>query len=377
MSQRTLAILSVSAGAGHVRAGEALNASAAMLYPGVRAVHINAMDLVSTAFRKLYTDTYIKIVEHSPALWSYLYDKMDDPAAAPRLQRLVKAIERLNTHRFVKELCRLAPTHVICTHYLPAQLLSRLIGKRAFTTPVWVQVTDFDVHALWMVDHMQGYFAASAEVAHRMCNRGIAPERAHVTGIPIMPEFSQPHAREACARELGLDPARRTLLLMSGGVGVAGQEAVVERLLSMPGDFQIVALAGRNQKMLANLRAIAARAGGRVLPLGFTTTIERVMAASDLAVTKPGGLTTSECLAMGLPMLLVSTIPGQEERNASYLLENGAALRAYDLAGMQYRVQRLMAEPERLAAMSAAARRLGRPYAARDVLARVLGEPGA
>ena len=107
--------------------------------------------------------------------------------------------------------------------------------------------------------------------------------------------------------------------------------------------------------------------------MGFTRVIERIMAASDLAVTKPGGLTTSECLAVGLPMVVVSTIPGQEERNADFLLENGAAMKACDAGALAWRVDRLLREPQQMATMRGNALRLGRPDAARMVLETILG----
>jgi processive 1,2-diacylglycerol beta-glucosyltransferase len=107
--------------------------------------------------------------------------------------------------------------------------------------------------------------------------------------------------------------------------------------------------------------------------MGFTRIIERIMAASDLAITKPGGLTTSECLAVGLPMIVVSPIPGQEERNADFLLENGAVMKACDAGALAWRVDRLLREPQRVAAMREQALKLGHPDAAREVLAVVLG----
>jgi processive 1,2-diacylglycerol beta-glucosyltransferase len=228
---------------------------------------------------------------------------------------------------------------------------------------------------------MAGYFAASDEVAYRMAARGVDPGRIAVTGIPIMPEFSAPLDKAECARSLGLDPARPVLALMAGGAGVGagtgggGLEATAARLLSIPGDFQLVALAGRNERLLADLKRLAEAHPGRFVPMGFTRTIERLMKAADIAITKPGGLTTSECLAMGLPMILVNPIPGQEERNADYLLENGAALKAYDGAGLEFRVRALLSDPARLAGLRARAAALGRPHAAAALLERVLGAP--
>src|SRR5262245_45944996 len=297
-----LVVLSVSAGAGHVRAAEALCAAAEREFPRLRATHIDVMDVVPTGFRKLYAGSYLKLVEKMPLVWSYLYQRTDRRSANSRFDQLRRSVERLNTRRLERELDRLAPDAIVCTHFLPAELLSRRKARARPTPPVWVQVTDFDVHGLWIHPHMQGYFAANDEIAWRIAARGIMPEQIFTTGIPIMPQFSAAPSRADAAAELGLDPRQMTLLMMSGGAGVGGIEALAERLVMLPNEVQIIALAGRNQALLATLRAIARRHPKRLFPLGYTRTIERVMAAADLAITKPGGLTTSECLAMGLPM---------------------------------------------------------------------------
>lgn len=367
-----IALISVSAGAGHVRAAQALQAAAEKWYPGVETVHIDLMDLVPRLFRKVYTDTYLKIVERHPAVWGYLYDRSDKDKADSTLNRLRIAVERLNTRDLGRVLKEINPDHVICTHFLPAQLLSRQTAKGTFWKPVWVQVTDFDLHALWVHEQMHGYFAANDEVAWRMANRGVPRETIHITGIPVMPVFGESRSRSECARELGLDPERKTVLMMSGGAGIGGIETLAERLMTLNDDFQLVTLAGRNESLLKELQRLAAGNPGRLIPMGFTRTIERVMAASDLAVTKPGGLTTSECLAVGLPMIVISPIPGQEERNADYLLENGAALKACGASALAYRIKKLLHDPQRLRTLQENALSLGRPDAARAVLDIVL-----
>lgn len=369
-----LIVISVSAGAGHVRAAQALEAAAQQRGCDITAVHVDAMALVPKLFRKLYAESYITLINAAPALWSWLYRATDKPRAADRVTKVRQAIERLNTRRLIARLRELDGDAVICTHFLPAQLLSRLIKRGEWDRPVFVQVTDYDVHGLWVHDHLHGYFAADDEIAWRMANRGLDPQQVHVTGIPIHPIFAEPRDRVACAAELGLDPQRPTVLLMSGGHGVGDLAALAERLLALPGPHQLIALAGRNAKLLERLRTLAMAHPNRLLPLGFTPTIERVMTCADLAVSKPGGLTTAECLAVGLPLIVVSPIPGQEERNMHYLMEGGAAWQACDGAALAYRVQRLLATPERLQTMAANARRLGRPHAARDVLDVVLAD---
>lgn len=370
---RKIAVLSVSAGAGHVRAAEALVATAKLHYPSVEAIHIDVMELVPKLFRKIYAEKYVDVVNRHPALWGYLYHTADKQRDDSTITRIRRVIEKLNTRGLVNKLKELQPDAVICTHFLPAQILSRMIAKKKWATPVWTVVTDFDVHALWVHQRLTGYCAAAEEIAWRMRERGLADTRIEVTGIPIMPVFAEQRSREVCAKEAGIDPKRTTLLVMSGGLGVGAIDQLCERILAIPGDHQVLALAGKNVALLDKLNVIAAKHPGRFFPQGFTRTIERLMTCADLALTKPGGLTTSECLAVGLPMLVVSPIPGQEERNADYLLEAGAALKAHDLAGVDFRVRQLLTAPKRLAGMRERALAIATPQAAQTVLRHVLG----
>jgi len=377
---RDLLILSVSAGNGHVRAAQALAAAAATLQPACSATHVDAMAHVAAGFRKVYTDWYIQLVNRAPELWSYLHQKTDETPHSATSQRLRRAIERVSAGDLLREVRKARPKAIVCTHFLPAELLMREQQKGRLDAPIWLQVTDYDLHNMWLVPGMAGYLAATEEVAFRMRERGLPEDRIHVTGIPVMPGFSQPEAPElargANVIRLGLDPVRRVILMASGGAGVGDLPSMVEQVLALQGpgcDFQVIAVAGRNAAAHAALQALAQRVPGRLVAIGFTQEMERLMAAADLVVTKPGGLTISECLALGKPMLLVSPIPGQEEHNAGFLLEEGAAWLAYDAIGLGYKVARLMAMPDKLGQMAAASQALGKPQAARRVLEQVLG----
>jgi len=366
-----LLVLSVSAGAGHVRAAQAVESAARAAQPPLDVTHLDLLTLVPKEFRKLYGEQYIRLVEKLPQLWSYLYAKTDRPSRESLTGKLKRAVEKLNTRKLNSEIERLAPDVILCTHFLPAELLSRQKAKGRKLPPLWVQVTDFDVHALWVHHHVDRYCVANEEVAFRLADRGVPREKIAVTGIPVMPQFCTPLDRATCARELGVDSGKFTVLMMAGGAGVGGLDTLAERLLKLPECPQLVALAGRNAELLQRLQALAQANPGKLFPLGFTTTVERVMTAADLVVTKPGGLSVSECLAKRRPMLLVSPIPGQEERNADYLLESGAAIKAVDGATLTFKLSRLLAEPARLEAMSAAAARIGRPNAAAEVIALI------
>ncbi len=356
-----------------MRAAEAIRAYANMPNSGVTATHLDVMDYVSKGFRKLYTDFYITLVNKAPALWGYLYQITNAAQPDSSMQKLRRGVERLNTKALLKEIAAFKPDAIICTHFLPAEILAGMIRTARLTCPVWVQVTDFDLHRMWVHEHMAGYFAANDEVAFRLRAQGIPPQTIHVTGIPIMPAFAQTLDRSECARAFGLDPQRTIILLMGGGAGLGSLDTIAERLLAWEGNFQLIVLAGKNAHALAALQTLAARYPGRLLAQGFTDQVERLMACADLVITKPGGLTTSECLAMGLPMIVNAPIPGQEERNADFLLEQGVALKAFDGVTLEYRVRYLLEHPAKLAEMRNKAHALGRPDAARNVLGVVLG----
>jgi processive 1,2-diacylglycerol beta-glucosyltransferase len=371
-NKKKILILSVSAGAGHMRAAEAIRAYAEKTLVDTEAIHLDAMDFVTPAFRKIYTDFYIKMVDKAPALWGYLYNQTHEAAPDSTMERIRRKIERMNAGALLKKIHALQPDAIVCTHFLPAEMLARLVKNGELACPVWVQVTDFDLHRLWVHEGMAGYFVANDEVAYRLRASGVDAGQIHVTGIPIMPAFSAPLDRRACAADFGMAPERTTFMLMGGGAGMGQLASVAERLLALPGDFQLVVLAGRNAQALAELQALAQRHPGRLFPQGFTHQVERLMACADLVVTKPGGLTTSECMAMGLPMVVNAPIPGQEERNADYLLEQGVALKAMDGVTLEYRIQWLLAHPEKLAAMRERALAIGRGDAAQALLDVVL-----
>jgi processive 1,2-diacylglycerol beta-glucosyltransferase len=376
MTSKKILVLSASAGTGHTRAAEALRSFASGAHVEVAAIHLDILQFVTPLLRTLYADFYMFLVKQAPALWGYLYRATDNARPNGMTHKLRRWAERINSKPLLIEIAKCKPDLIICTHFLPAEILSQLIAKGALNCPVWVQVTDFDLHRMWVHEHITGYFVPNEEVAFRMRQHGIAADAIHITGIPIMPAFSQQLDRIACAGELEIAPHVMTLLLMGGGTGFGSVTAIADHLLSMPGSFQIIALAGKDPATLAALQKLARRYPGRLAPQGYTGHIERLMACSDLVVSKPGGLTTAESLAMGLPMIVIAPIPGQEECNANFLLEQGVALKASDLVTLEYRIRYLLTHPAKLDDMGARAKALARPAAACRVLDTILEKTG-
>ena len=375
---KRILILSVSVGHGHIRAAQGLEAGLKQWFPRHKAKHVDLMTLVPILFRKAYKDAYLQLVQSDPALWGYLYSKTDSAKKNSPFTKLMHAVESAATKSLLGIIEDFKPDAFVCTHFMPMHVLSRWKGKGRVTQPVWTVITDFVAHRFWLLPGQAGYFAANEEDVFRMRRRGLEGENIQATGIPVLPGFIPPANLETAAveaaRQFGLVPGKKTFLLMGGGAGIGDMRAMASELLSLQADFQLVVLAGNNKELLASLREQAAAYPGRLFPLGFTDEVHVLQRACDVVITKPGGLTTVECLSMGKPMLVYAPIPGQEEHNADYLLENGAALKACDASGLVWRVKRLLAEPDLLPRLAGNAAALGKPYAARDILSAVLEE---
>jgi len=368
-------ILSASSGAGHVRAAQALE-KAFDSHGGCHVEHIDAIDHVSKLFQRVYEDAYISAVQHAPGLMGLLYDRTDQPWRHPR-RRL--AMDRLNTQPMIRMLKRVQPDLCIATHFLPAEILAWLIAKKKLHARHVIVVTDYDVHAMWLCKTVDRYDVALPESAEYLAGIGVPREKLRVTGIPIDPLFEVPVDRMEARQKLGLSTSSRVLLIAAGGYGIGPVEQLVKDLLGLGKLWQVVAIAGKSEKLKARLEYLSERTGTlgdhdkRLVAVGFTKEMDQFMAAADALIGKSGGLTTSEALARGLPMILIEPIPGQEERNADHLLEGGAAIRCNNLPAAAWKIANLLENPEKLRAMSAAAKAMARPGAARVIVEDALG----
>lgn len=354
-----LLLLSAGAGAGHNRAAEALHESARLYCPGLQSAWVDSLTYTNAAFAKLYAESFAWIATRSPALWGLLYKEAGRGAAEKQIRKVVELHDRLTYRKLAAHVEEFRPDAVVCTHFLPASVL---LAKRV-KVPVYIVITDFDAHPLWVQPRAAGYFVASLEVKVQLSRMGIPAERIRVTGIPIHPAFSDEAPRTAAARP--------RLLFMGGGLGLGNMDELLDRLLALPVPADLVVVAGRNEPLRKRLEKAAA---GRARILGFVDNVHELMAASDLIITKAGGLTVSECLARRLPMVLCSPIPGQEEANTDFLLERGCAVKARTPDVLDFKVLELLEDPSRLDMMSRACAAAARPRAGRDILRYVIDE---
>ncbi|HYT22132.1 MAG TPA: glycosyltransferase [Candidatus Polarisedimenticolia bacterium] len=362
-------LLSATSGAGHVRAAQALEKAFAARGDCV-VEHIDALQYVSKLFQRVYDKAYISMVRRAPELMGVLYERTDQPWHRPR-RRL--ALDRLNTGPMIRLLKRIQPDLCVATHFLPAEIIAWLIAKRKLRAHHAIVVTDYDVHAMWLCRTVDRYYLAVDEAAEYLARIGVLREKLRVTGIPIDPLFATPMNRADARKQLRLDADATVILISAGGYGIGPVEQLVKDLLALQRPWQVAAVAGNSEKTRKRLEELAKQTGNlpsgssRLCPVGFTTEMDKYMAAADLMVGKAGGLTTSEALARALPMALIAPIPGQEERNADHLLEAGAAIRCNNLPATAWKIAALLDDPPRLQRMRDAARSLGRPGAAATI----------
>jgi processive 1,2-diacylglycerol beta-glucosyltransferase len=367
-------LLSASSGAGHVRAAQALEKAFADRGDCV-VEHIDTIHYVSQLFKGIYDKTYISMVRRAPELMGLVYDGTDKPW---KNQRPRLAVDRLNSVRMIRMLKRVQPDLCIATHFLAAEIIAWLIAKEKLRAHNAIVVTDYDVHALWLCKTVDRYFVALEESAEYLARIGVPREKIRITGIPVDPLFAKPLERAQARRALQLEPSATSLLISAGGYGIGPIEQLVRDLVALQSPWQIVAIAGKAEKVRKRLEEIARTAGNlasgapRLVAIGFTKEMDKYMAAADLLVGKAGGLTTSEALARHLPMALIEPIPGQEERNADHLLEAGTAIRCNNLPAAAWKIASLLDDPPRLARMRDAARRMAQPAAAANIAQEAL-----
>ena len=239
-----------------------------------------------------------------------------------------------------------------------------------------VIITDLFPHRVWFAEPAEA-FVVGASPTYELCRqRGIAAQRLHLLGIPVSASFAAPLDREAALRALGLKPGRRTVLIAGGGMGVGPIAELVGRLLVMDADraqrLQLIVVCGDHDQLRRSLDRLSRQARMPIRVFGFVETMAELMRMSDLLVTKAGGLTITEALATGLPLIICSVIPGQEQLNARYVASQGAAIMALRAPEVIDAIRRLLDDPAAVREMQERARALAFPRAAESVVERLI-----
>ena len=288
---------------------------------------------------------------------------------------IVKLVNTLGAFRFESFVENFEPDAIVCTHVLAAHLVSQMKQRGMVTAPSIGIATDYCIHPYWEdVLYMDGLVIASELITQSAVKRGIPEQRLLPFGIPVHPKFNQHIQKTEARRQLGLDAERPVLLVMSGSMGYGDCAETVQHITNAGVDFQILAVCGNNKKAYQHLQNFLDDYTGvcSIRVMGFVDNVDVLMSAADCIITKPGGLTVTEAIAKGLPMILANPIPGQEERNVEFLLNNGMAMLVTKTFPLDEVLYYLLNNPVRVQTMQDTIRALGHPDASERLVEYVM-----
>lgn len=372
---RRVLIISASIGGGHVAAGRALEQ--AFHREGTDVRHVDMLDFTTAPFKRIYRQTYFDLVRSAPDLVDWLGKRMDrTPSETKSTQQRIRArFVRLVSYRLPRLIQEYKPDVLVHTHFLPPEILSTRRTK--LQVPQVEVITDYAAHSLWLQPNIRRYFVASHEVAVHLQSAGVDDKRVRVTGIPIDSRFGALEPKDDARRALGIPTDRDVLLVMAGGLDKKVLLGLVAALKEFRYPLTVFIVCGRSEVLGDSVKQAIDDYSGLISfqVFGFLQDVPRCMAAADLMVGKPGGLTSSEALAAGLPFAVVQPYPLQEEANANYLLEHGVGMRIEPLTLFNHKLRSFFEDTEKRQRMRSAALKLARPHAAQEIVTSLLDEP--
>jgi processive 1,2-diacylglycerol beta-glucosyltransferase len=369
---RRILLMYITKVSGHRQATVALQKTIKQHIPDAEVMSINGFGYTYPILEKVVNKAYMGVIKRAPKIWDKMYD---NPKIVKR-SALIKEFLNKKAHKKLAKLFEeFKPDTIICTQAFPCGMVAHY--KTAYNAPFTLigVLTDFAPHAYWLNKGVDYYIVPSQDSKERFIKAGIPEESIRVFGIPIRMTFAQKLNKQEVASKLGLDAAVPTVLIMGGGQGLGPIKKVVKSLLKLNRKLQLIVIAGTNEKLMEWLEKTRAKTDKAMIIYDYSNNISDLMDIATIIITKPGGMTTAECLAKGLPMVIVNPIPGQEMHNTDFLIKKGIAIRIDDVEDIAHEVGVLLDSPQRLAAMSKAAYEQGRPYAARDVAQLVLSVP--
>lgn len=360
---------SVSIGAGHDLAAQAIIQEIQRRYPGATIELVDTFKYINPVLNKVVKGSYMETLKFTPRVWGYLYAQAEQE---DRLVDMGAILNKLLSPKLKKLVNDFQPDLLICSHAFPCGMLSALKREHQLNIPILAVITDFTVHPFWIYEEVDGFIIPSDQLSCSLQGAGINEDKIWPLGLPLRAQFADEVDQTQARGELGLNDAP-TVLVMGGGLGLGSMESIVLTLAESSLNLQVLAICGRNQKLKSKLENLKIRKTppNPTVVLGFTDNVARYMRAADVIISKPGGLTAAEVLACQTPLLIVDPIPGQETRNADFLLNHGVAMKAANLREIIPTLQQFMNCPLRKKHVKEMAALLGKPRAAMDIVDRI------
>lgn len=344
ISQQRILVLTGTLGDGHNQAARAIAEAAARQYPDAVVRVVDFMQWTHPKTHSVGRFFYMQGVKGLPSLYGYLYRATRDEN---RLSGMFKQMRTFRSGRMMELLEEFRPSVVVSTFPPAAAAMSRLKTAGLTSVATATVMTDYARHSYWLHPGTDRYIVGSESIQSSLTELGIPAGAVSVTGMPVRFSFGRAYDRLELRRKHGLSLALPVVLVMGGGDGLIGRRllTLLDSAEDMP-PAQYVFVCGRNEKLRRQLEKRLEAMGGphRILVTGFIDYVHELMAAADVMVTKPGGLTVSEALSQELPMILFKPIPGQEQENSAYLTHLGAAVEARSKSDLMRRLRQVIAE---------------------------------
>lgn len=367
-------ILTGTLGDGHNQAAKAILEATGYYRPEVEAEIVDFLEWTHPYLHSVGKFCYMQWVKGLPSVYGYLYRKTRDENT---LSSLFKRLRSFSTDRMLTLIDDVKPTVVVSTFPGAAAAMSYLKSNRLTDIPTVTVMTDYTDHSYWIHPFTDRYMVGAEHVKQALLKHNVPQHSIEVTGIPIKLSFTRSYDRTILCQKYGLDPSVPVVLVMGGGDGMIGKQlSALLRSDELPGSNQFIIVCGRNQKLRQSLEeeisAGYAKSRHRIVITGFVDYVHELMALSDLIVTKPGGITVSEALALELPMILYKPIPGQEQENSAYVVRLGAALEARNSSDLKKQLLQVIENRSHLTNLKNNARLNNRRFDAIDALAAIL-----
>lgn len=359
-----------SYGGGHLSAAKSISEFLKKQNPDLIVEMVDCIEYISKYLNKLSTEAYKEMAKKFPFMWEHFYNRSQEGALA----KFTTTTNRIFSYKLKQLIIDFKPDLIISTHPFSTQMCTILKKKKVINCKVATILTDYKIHSQWLYlpEYMDYYFVSNSEMKKDMVLKGINSEKIFITGIPVSAKFSEKFDKKLIYSEFDLSPDLRTVLFFAGGEFGLGRNTTfmtLKAIIRLFKDTQVVAISGKNHKMnekFKNLIEIT-NSSDRVKLLDFSNKIPELMAISDFVVTKPGGLTVTESLVSNLPIVIINPIPGQEEENAEFLVENEAAIWIKKEDNIARALKNLYRNPDMFEKMSENTKKLAKPNSTQNI----------
>lgn len=368
-------IFYASYGGGHLNAAKSINNCIKTNYKNIDVELIDCMKYVNKTIEKVTTAAYREMAKKAPWAWGKIYaDSQKGPLA-----HISSRSNKVMAIKLIKLLREKQPDLIISTHPFGSQMCSYLKRKNKINSKIATIMTDFAPHDQWIVGHdfTDYFFVAHDKMKQYLLSKNIPEKKIFATGIPISDRFSKLYNKKEIFEKYNLSENKKTILFFGGGefgLGKTRTVEIFENFVKLESDIQIIGIAGKNKKMKLSFEEIVKKynKSGNVKILEFTNDVPELMNISDIVVTKPGGLTTSESLASNLPMVIINPIPGQEEENAEFLESKGIAIWIKKTDDSYKIIKELLSDADKLKKMKQNTSILAKPHSTKNICKTLL-----